>query len=197
MNTQIYPRIVLDILDRLKSELPARLTYHGAHHTQDVIEEIVTLVNHDNLEQKNKDLLILAAAFHDSGFLYKHNQNEDLASQLAQSEMQKAGAYSEEEILEVKNCILSTKMQSDFSRTAKTELSKYLMDADLGNLGREDFLHKTELLITELNADRKAFFERSLKLLSSHKWLTPAANALRQEGLIKNIAKVKEILATL
>ena len=188
------PPVATIALNRLKLELPSRLTYHGCHHSIDVIEEVVTLAKKDSLSDRDTELLVIAAAYHDSGFLFKHHQNEELASKLAETELIKDGGYQADEISEIKKCILSTKISGDFSRVALTNLSKYLMDADLGNLGRPDFFEKMELLIKETSADRKNFYKHTIKLLDNHKWLTKAAIELRQKGKEENKAKLEQLI---
>lgn len=188
------PLIALEIIKQLGQELPKDLYYHSKHHTEDVIKECLIFAKHDALNQRETDLLIIAAAFHDSGFLLCHEDNEDIGAEKAALAMRTDGTFSEKEIQEVSNCILSTKLNDDLSRNALTNLSKYLLDADLGSLGREDMLEKTEQLAKEANQDLKTLLPRTIILMETHQWLTPAAKKLRQSGKEKNLKKIKGML---
>ena len=194
--TKDLPKIANKILIRLNNELDKTYFYHSGQHTLDVINECLELANTDLLSNKQIELLTIAAAFHDSGFLEQRENNEEIGAAYAEQAMLEDGSYSKEEIEEVKKCILSTNVGPNFSRTAQTELSKYLLDADLGSLGREDALQKTELLAKEENADLKTFLNNTLLLMTVHQWLTPAAQKLRQAGKEKNIRKIKQILSS-
>ncbi len=189
------PIVAQKIILRLKEDLPSRLTYHGLPHTFEVIDESILLAETDNLAPEKIELLKIAAAFHDAGFLFKNGQNEYLAAKLAEREMKIDGNYNTSQIEEVMNCILSTKISKDYQRISLSDLSKYLMDADLGNLGRADFFNRTELLSKELDIDKTTLLERSVFLLENHIWLTPAGNALRETGRKENLSKLKELLS--
>ena len=197
LNLTDIPAVARNIIERLKRDLPASLNYHSADHAIEVVNEVMLYAKHDGLNKKNETVLIIAAAFHDAGFLFKRGQNEDLASKLAEMEMQKDGSYSNEEIEEVISCIVSTKIGKDFLRTPRSELSKYLMDADLGNLGRTDFLSHNELLIKEMEFEKNAFLRRSLVLLDKHEWLTKAAKDLREAGKRENRKKLIQLISEL
>lgn len=122
--------------------------------------------------------------FHDIGFIERGQENEGLGAQFATSAMKLEGGFSAEEIELVSTMILDTQVR--FSTTGvrqipTTELSKYLCDADVSNLGRDDFFEKAEAVRLEIGATDALVFGQGLKKFhASHIWYSPAAKELRQ-----------------
>lgn len=179
----------------LREKLPKTLLYHTAAHTDDVIREAVAFSAHDELDERKRELLVIAAAFHDSGFTAQCQENEAFGASLAEHAMRKQGGYSEDEISLVKQAILDTRLQflADGPRQVpSTEISRYLCDADVSNLGRPDFAEKSELYRQELGKSPEDFYGAfTIHFLESHRWHTPAAKLLRQEGKDANIASLR------
>lgn len=181
------------ILKRLKEELPNDLCYHNYHHTDEVIAEAALFAAYDELSEKECHLLGIAAAYHDAGFLRSPVDNEVIGARIARTALEQAG-YSENDIRLVERMILDTRMLKTVSgsrQVATTELSRYLLDADLGNLGRADYPEKVEQLRKELRHDLDAFERRAYRLLLNHRWHSPAANTLRSPGQAQNIVSLR------
>lgn len=182
------------ILKRLRYELPADLTYHNYHHTDEVISEAALFAANDQLPEKEYLLLGIAAAFHDAGFLRSSVDNEVIGARIARTALEQAGGYSESDIRLVERMILDTRMLKTVSgsrQVATTDLSRYLLDADLGNLGRDDYFEKVDQLRRELRHDLDAFERRAYRLLLNHRWHSPAAEALRSHGQAQNIVSLR------
>ncbi len=197
MNFKQLP-LVTTILDKLKRDLPNDLYYHNYDHTLDVIEEVLCYAKGDNLNDREIELLVVAAAYHDAGFLSQRRDNEDLGAKMAEEAMSIAGGYSVEEVDLVKTMILDTKMQvaeGGFKQIPTTRLSGYLLDADVSNLGRKDFFDKGKLVLKELNLpSAEMFLEHSLNLLEAHQWHTGPANRLREEQKQENIKSLRALI---
>jgi hypothetical protein len=84
-------------------------------------------------------------------------------------------------------CTALQSTPSGLRQIPHTELSPYLLHADLSNLGRPDFFERGELHRREVQAERAGFWRATLTLLEGNTWLTPAGTALRQEQQLKNI----------
>ena len=185
---------VAAILKRLREELPSDLTYHNYHHTDEVISEAALFAAHDQLSEREYLLLGIAAAFHDSGFLRSSVDNEVIGARIARTALEQASGYSESDIRLVERMILDTRMLKTVSgsrQVATTDLSRYLLDADLGNLGRDDYAEKVEQLRRELRHDLDAFERRAFRLLLNHRWHSPAAETLRSHGQAQNIVSLR------
>ena len=187
------------ILDRLAGVLPTDLHYHTISHTQNVLNEAVRLALHDNLSSRAILLLAVAAAYHDAGYAFRRANNEELGALLAEDAMNEAKGFSSDEVALVRRMILDTQLVdngSGLKQIANTELSKYLLDADLGNFGRDDFFDRLEAQLLESKADRQPFLKKTLALLTNHSWFTNAARALRQKKKEENIKKLTEMISS-
>ena len=189
--------IIRGVLTRLQRELPSHLIYHAFEHTEDVFNECLRFGITDSLPERQLELLAIAAAFHDAGFIKSPVANEPIGAQLACEAMRGCGNYSDEEINLVNQMILDTTLQdtgTGLRQIPTTDLSRYLLDADLSNFGREDFFDKGELQRQELGYDREVFRKKSFDLLNCHRWLTNAACSLRQKKKDENVQLLRKML---
>lgn len=183
------------IYERLEDELDQRLVYHNLPHTKDVSDSVEILIKGMDLPRRDRISLLLAAAYHDSGFLERYDNNEEIGARIAGESLSKYGYYAPQ-IGEISNLILATKMPQN----PQTDLQKILCDADLANLGRRDFYIKTELLRRELsamdisNVPPRQWYEGALRLLEGHQYWTQQARNLWQAGKERHIAEIKELL---
>ena len=186
--------LIAEVLDTLSRELSQKLRYHCVEHTKEVLGETVLFAHHDGLEAHNIELLSIAAAYHDAGYLERYPDNEVIGAAMAAKAMRSNGVYTEADIAEVEKMIMSTTFIQASRRVCHSPLSAYLMDADWGVFGREDFFEKCEQLIEETGAKSEVFYRQSLELVTNHVWLTPAAHELRETKKQQNIEALKEQL---
>ena len=189
--------VVRRTLELLREKLPRELFYHSAPHTDDVLSETLRFALTDKLSPREIELLAIAAACHDVGFITRPVMNESLGAEHARLEMTKAGGYTEEEIALVERMILDTALVETAvgpKQIPSTNLSRYLLDADLSNFGRDDFFDKGELQRKELGVDQEIFRKNSFALLNAHRWLTNAAMKLRQHKKEQNLGLLKSMV---
>jgi predicted metal-dependent HD superfamily phosphohydrolase len=196
-----FPRshpLIAYALARLERELPSSLTYHTRYHTEDVLAEVTSFAECDRLSSQDIELLRVGAAFHDLGFVERISGNESIGARLASEEMQRSGVFSAAEVEAVETMIRDTEVKflpTGPRQVPTTELSKYLCDADVSNLGRPDFLAKAELVRREINVPRdEVFFTNLRRFIGGHEWYTPAAQATRTQGKVDNLAALDRIL---
>jgi predicted metal-dependent HD superfamily phosphohydrolase len=192
-------RGVQEALALLRAKLPADLLYHSYSHTEDVLSEVLRLAILDNLSERNMELLTVAAAWHDVGFCFARNANEPLAAQAAKKALSAAGDYSADEIATIEQMILDTALIADgstFRQHPNTPLSRYLLDADLANFGRNDFFEKSELQRRELGEEVAPFRAKTLALIKNHSWLSPAAKQLWQTKKDQNVRGLEQQAST-
>ena len=191
--------IIREIILRLSQELDPGLSYHCLNHTLDVINEVVLFAFIGGLSSRDIELLAIAAAYHDAGFLFRRKGNEKLGAELARAAMERFSDYSAAEINLVSQMILDTQLiatESGLKQSPRTPLSPYLLDADLSNLGRRDFFEKSELQLRELGTERGPFLVNTLGLLKSHSWLTEVAQKLRQSQKDYNLERLQGMVET-
>lgn len=154
---------------------------------------------HDGVGEHDRELLALAAAYHDAGYIERYADNEVIGASMAADAMRAAGGYSAADVHEVEQMILSTQLMQDCNGTARvqrTPLAGYLMDADWGAFGRDDFFDKCRQLIEETGAEPAAFYEQTLRLVKGQTWLTNAGRILRDAKKGENLKELERSLRT-
>ena len=183
---------------RLQSELSPKLTYHNYWHTkEDVVPGCRRIADLMGVEEKERALLTVSAAYHDIGFV-KSNQDHELIGAKIASQVLPGFGFSEREIALVSRMILATRLP----QSPQNLLEEILADADLDILGRRDFLARNVWLWQELvncghEIDLKQWYKAQLLFLEKHTYFTSAAKQLRDTGKQKNIAALKEKVQTL
>lgn len=184
----------------LSRSLGPDLHYHAVQHSRDVFEETVRFALHDGVSQRHLELLSIAAAYHDAGYMEQYNDNEPIGAAMAARAMKAAGTYSQSEINQVGQMILSTQVKMTAAGVSRVELAPYagyLMDADLGSFGRDDFFEKCQQLIDETGATPEAMYQQAWKMISTHIWYTPAARSLRESKRQQNVKDLEVRLQAL
>lgn len=190
-----YAGAVAYALERLRNELPPELTYHNAEHTEgDVLPAALRLARLSNLPEADTRLLEVAAAFHDLGQIRTVLGHEQIGSDIMADVLPRYG-FGPEQIERISGMILATQLP----QTPLNEEQQLLCDADLDSLGREDFLETSKALWRERNAcganiPWQAWLETQLRFVSGHRYFTPAARALRDEGKRRNLELLRRLI---
>jgi predicted metal-dependent HD superfamily phosphohydrolase len=189
--------IVREALERLSTSLPDSLTYHTVEHTRDVLQEAITLAQEDGLSAREIELLAIASAWHDIGYIHALKQNEPLAARDLGAYLLNNPQYATDEIELMQQMILDTALvpaHNTLVQKPHTKLSRYLLDADLANFGRDDFFEKSALQLQETGMEQSAFRKTTLALLLAHTWLTPAGGRKWTKKKNINIQRLKSLL---
>jgi predicted metal-dependent HD superfamily phosphohydrolase len=187
----------LKIVDRyirslFRDELPEGIKYHDADHTLHPTKGVVAAANRiaiaENISEHDRELLITAAYFHDTGYIREYEKNEPIAARMAGRILKLIG-YKPNEILKVQKMILST----DLERKPKTHVEKILCDADLDHFGTEDFF-KLDGKLREGRrsrgidvSDDAKWYRGTLEILIKHEYYTESQKKLREKEKQKNI----------
>jgi uncharacterized protein len=183
-----YAQAVAHALHRLRSELPATLRYHNVWHTEgDVLPAVRRLARRSRVAGPDLQLLELAAAYHDLGYIHIYRGHEALSIAIMAAALPRFG-YGAEDIERVAGMIRATRMP----QSPHTELEQLMADADLDVLGRSDFFSTSQALWQEQAAFGKVvpwpeWQQAQLHFLRTHRYFTPAAQALRGEAKQRNI----------
>lgn len=154
---------VTKILETLKGKW---FLYHNLKHTIEVLNRSTYLAEKEGIGEEDLEIIQLGALFHDLGFVKRYEQNESIGAELAQKFLKKNN-YPEYKINKVVEIIMST----DPLIEPKCKLWAILIDADLDNMWREDFLSKNMLLryeckfIKGLKINEKIRLEKTLDFL--------------------------------
>lgn len=185
--------IIRDALELQAEKSPQNLRYHdGKAHPKDVLHEIILFATKDGVsDERFLEILAIDAVYHDIGFLDQYAKNEGVGAEKTKEAMRKTGQYSEEEIRIVGEDIEDTEVLFEDGvlkqRQARNRSGKYLLDADVSNLGRVDFSEKSKLLFEELTLqspnnppNEVNFLKATYGFVKNHQWQTEAAQKLRQ-----------------
>ncbi|MEK6926772.1 MAG: HD domain-containing protein [Nanoarchaeota archaeon] len=182
-------------LGLLKKELSPNLLFHGVDHTIDVLNSAIKLGEIAKISKEYMLLLKTGAVLHDTGYLTRYENNEEIGVEMALKILPHFN-YDSEQIDIINNFILATKIP----QRPKTSLQEMLCDADLANLGRDDFFIKTELLRRELalmtskEISPLKWYKSTAGFLSSHFYHTQEAKNLWQLKKEKNLYEINELL---
>lgn len=165
------------ITNRLINDLPEELYYHGVHHTFAVVNAIRKLAISEKVNNRSDyNILLTAAYYHDSGFLFQYDNNEIFATNLV-SEVLPNFDYSDVEINKINKIILAT--QSHI--TPSSLLEKIMCDADHDYIGTTDYHRIAKTLRNELKTQNIIYndiewIEVQYKYLTTkHKYYTKTA----------------------
>lgn len=188
-------RIICDyLLTRLKNELPSHLFYHNLNHTNDVMQVCRRYACIYDLSPKDWDLLMVASAGHDYGFLVSTENHELIGADLV-SIIMSSKDYDQEDIDKVKQMILSTKIP----QSPVTLMDRIIADSDLDYLGRgDDYEEISERLYQELYhlgkiKDRSSWLNLQISFLEMHEYHTDWAKENRDPVKQRVLERLKSI----
>ena len=175
-----------------RDELPDGIKYHDADHTLHPTRGVVAAANSiamsENISEHDRELLITAAYFHDTGYIREYDKNEPIAARMAGRILKLIG-YKPDEIEKVQKMILATDLEVE----PKTHVEKILCDADLDHFGREDFFK----LDGKLREGRRArgldvsddvkWYKGTRAIITNHQYYTQSQKKLRDKEKQKNI----------
>lgn len=178
------------IIDKLSRELSDKLTYHGLHHTLDVLQSVEELCYLEGVSDDDRILLKTAALFHDAGFMIGSNNHEAYSCLIASYYLPEYG-YQKDEIERINQMIMATKIP----QSPQDKLAQLLCDADLDYLGRDDFYSIGHSLYEELKLRSVVEEEMTWKkiqvdFLEQHEFFTDTnkrRRAPKKEGYLKKL----------
>ena len=183
------------IRELFRDELPVGIKYHDADHTLHPTTGVVAVANNlaisENISEPDRELLIAAAYFHDTGYIREYDKNEPIAARMAGRVLKLIG-YKPQEIKKIQKMILST----DLDREPKSHIEKILCDADFDHLGREDFFE----LDSKIRQGRRArgidvsdgakWYKGTLEIIKTHRYYTESQKQWREKKKQENIKRL-------
>ena len=131
------------VFNLYKDKLPGDYVYHNYNHTAETVKACKKLSKSYNLTSRDYEVLLLAALFHDTGYINAY-ENHEIESVKFMKDYLK-GNYPEDDISEIESLILSTKYRT----IPDGSMQEILHDADYINLGSKNFNHRADLLRIE------------------------------------------------
>lgn len=179
------------ITNRLVNELSEDLFYHGAHHTFAVVKAAGQLAYNEGISKRDYNLLLTAAYYHDSGFLFQYKSNEPFAAELAIESLPNFG-YTTKDIDAVNKIILAT--QSHIS--PKSILEEIMCDADHDYIGTDEY-HKIAKTLREELATTGVIHEDIEWLEVQHTYLTTKHQYFTKSAKVSRLPKKEQIIQEL
>ena len=169
--------------------------YHSADHTCEVVEACEVIGTASNLSEDDLEMVMLAAWFHDVGYLDIIKGHEEVSAKYAE-EFLAEGNYPTEKIQIIKNCILATKVP----QMPNTLLEQVICDADLAHFGKKTFKKRNNLLRKEFEfhygreLTDYEFLKTTIDFLNRHKFFTEYAIKKLEDQKQKNMLRLQKQL---
>lgn len=153
--------------------------YHDLQHTIDVVSIVNNIADNSGINTGDKELLLIAAWFHDTGYPDDIPYHEERSAEIAGEYLNKIN-YPASRTDIIKSLILSTKMPQN----PKTRLEKIICDADIAYIGKDDFISRTDRL-------RKEWEQTINKTYNDSDWLKKNINFIESNSFHTDFAKRK------
>ncbi|AJW63347.1 HD domain protein [Elizabethkingia miricola] len=178
-----------------KDKLSPAFLYHNYKHTQEVVANAEILANADNLNEEEKEILLVACWFHDSGYTKDIMLHEEKSCEIA-AEFLKAEGVNEDFIRRVKELIMSTKICCK----PDNRIENIIRDADSSHLASEDYFTYSDNLRKEWeqtlgkNFSKKKWNLDNLRFFRFHQFNTDYAKQNWNPIKEKNLQKIENML---
>lgn len=178
----------------LKDKLSNLYSYHNFNHTLTVVNAVKELCKKEEVNDDEKKMLLIAAWFHDTGYITGYENHEKESVKIA-SAFLKEKEQSDEFIAKVSNLIMATVKEY----IPKTHLEKIIKDADFAHLMGAEYATTCELLRIELkntwnlNFSNEEWAKENLNfLMNKHRFYTDYAQRKWQPLKEKNLLAVQK-----
>lgn len=133
------------IKEQFKNSMAENLYYHNLEHTEIVVEKVKQALNNLGTKELKQNNIVIAAWFHDLGYLYEYDNHEERSIYLCKEFLLKEG-INEDRTHEICNMIKSTK----FTIEPNNRHAALLKDIDIAYALYTDFKTKGDLLKQEI-----------------------------------------------
>jgi len=171
------------------SQVHRQLPYHNKSHTERVVDAVIKIANHYQLNEHDFFVVTIAAWFHDMGY-YSGSAAEHEANGAAMAAaFLGQHAADDTSIEQVKNCILATRMP----QTPSNLLEQIVCDSDLFHLGTKDFPELNKLMRKEAEEragkeiNKKDWRSHTIAFLQSHHYHTDYCQLLLNQKKQENL----------
>lgn len=168
------------------------LLYHNLGHTENVVKQCVEIAANYSLDDTDFFILLTAAWFHDTGYLFGAAKLHEERGVLIMRDYLETEEAEQSIIKAVEECIMATKLP----QLPKSLLDKIICDADTYNLGTEEFCNTDNRLKKETeqreNIKIDNWRKKTLELLEKHTYFTPYCQAMLDKGKQENIKTVRK-----
>jgi len=176
------------IRDLFEKEIQESLRYHDIVHTEYVAGQAEKIGISSGLSEEELQTVIVAAWFHDSGFVSRSDGHEEESQNIARKFLS-SKEMPEEFIDKVLICIEATKMPQN---PGDNLLAQVVCDADMAYLSEDFYMKRTVLLRQEWNHEsetklsKKTYYQETVELFNNHRYYTEYGEKEFSPGKAKN-----------
>ena len=195
MNNELISKVEKYISGIYKKELPDDNCYHNLLHTNEVVSVAKELAQSLNVKDEELEFLVIAAWFHDIGYIKQCEGHEEASAEMAE-EFLNSQNYPQNKIDIIKDLISVTRIP----QRPKNQLQEIICDADLHHLGVKEFEKKGEMLRCEIEKylDKKFsdsdWLKNNIMFFKHQEFFTSAAKERFEAQKNININKIKDRL---
>lgn len=183
------------IRDLFEKEIQESLKYHDIVHTEYVAGQAERIGLSSGLSKEELQIVIVAAWFHDSGFVSRSDGHEEESQNIAR-EFLSSKEIPEEFIDKVLTCIEATKMPQN---PGDNLLAQVVCDADMAYLSEDFYMGRTALLRKEWNHEsktklsKKTYYQETVDLFNNHRYFTEYGKNEFSPGKAKNFKSLHKL----
>lgn len=195
-DSQIVKRAALHCRSLLSRFLPTDLYFHNLEHTQEVVLACQFLAEESGLPQRETELLLIAAWFHDTGYIVDYDTHEKYSEQIALNWLAES-RLSQLDRDKIIGCIRVTQMP----QRPHTLLEEIICDADLIHLSTEEYEHKAALLhqewkcVRDFNPNPTEWMINNIDFLTNHQYFTLYGQRILEVRKERNISHLLAALS--
>lgn len=148
--------------------------YHNLEHTRGVVAASEKMAEYYQLQPEDRNALLIAAWFHDSGFSSGESYGHEAVSEKLANTFLTEHSAEPALVQKVTSCIEATRMPQN----PNSLIEQIICDADLAHLGTDEFSSKNEQLREEIadfskdDVSKKKWRKMNIAFLENHKYFT-------------------------
>jgi predicted metal-dependent HD superfamily phosphohydrolase len=180
------------VIDFMQEHFSDEMCYHNIDHTQEVVQAAEVIGTASALSEKDLELVIVAAWFHDTGYYRGCTDHEAASADIARKFLTELGTPASD-IEKATSCIMATQIP----QSPGNLMEEVLCDADLYHLATTQFFEKTELLRLEMCSTEKdahiasLWTRKSCEFIAGHRYHTEYGRKYLKPKKMQNLEKLK------
>jgi len=196
-NEKFFAQLTTYAADLLNCQPICQFYYHNLDHTKSVVNNVEIIGKEEGVDEETMFVLKASAWFHDLGYTNSYIRHEDESIKLAKNFLEKRKIFPS-----VINKVIDLINATRISYIPETLSDKIISDADLFDLGTNNYFKQSENLWKEWNKNLKMFNELefwqiSYDFVNEHNYLTNYAKRVLEPKKQENLLKLEKMLANM
>lgn len=193
---EVIEKVKLHVIDFFEKHPKQKLVFHTLEHTLSVVRSAEVIGSAEGLSESEMESLLIAAWFHDTGYLLQLENHESASVELANAFFDQ-NPVSEACRKQVINAIKVTCRLTE----PQNAIERVILDADVAHVADENFvsiskkLKKERTNCSECVVSFVDYWTDTLNFLKKLTFYTSYAKENFTENLNKNIVLVEELIA--